>query len=62
MAKDHVSEQDLVKGYKHIVIRKGYLGGKPALLEKRISVLQILEGLAEGMTYEDFSEAYDAAA
>lgn len=57
--EDKVSEKDLVKGYRHIVIRKGYVGGKPALLARRISVRQILEGLAEGMTYEDFFEAYE---
>ena len=60
--EEKVSKRDLVKGYGHIVIRKGYVGGKPALLERRISVRQILEGLSEGMTPNDFFDAYDIPA
>jgi|LakMenEpi03Aug12_release.lakeMendotaPanAssembly.Ray.scaffolds.fasta_scaffold3318780_1 uncharacterized protein (DUF433 family) len=53
------TDQDLVPGFKNIVIRQGYMGGKPALLGKRISVAQILEGLSEGASHQDLIEAYD---
>ena len=41
------------------VIRKGYMGGKPALLGKRIAVAQILEALSEGASHEDLIQAYE---
>jgi uncharacterized protein (DUF433 family) len=50
---------DLVPGFKCVVIRKGYMGGKPALLGKRISVSQILEALSEGASHEDLIDAYE---
>ena len=49
---------DLVKGYRYIVIRDGYMGGKPALLERRIAVNQILEALSQGMTFQEIWNAY----
>ena len=51
--KSGPSESDLIKGYKHIVIRNGYMGGKPALLERRIAINQILEALSQGMTTQE---------
>jgi uncharacterized protein (DUF433 family) len=53
------TRQDLVPGFKCIVIRNGYMGGKPALLGKRIAVAQILEALSEGASHEDLIEAYE---
>ena len=52
------TDKDLVKGYQHIVVREGYMGGKPALKERRISVSQILDGLAGGMTVQEIWETY----
>ena len=42
------TEKDLVPRFQCIVIRPGYVGGKPALLGKRISVAQIFEALSDG--------------
>lgn len=53
------TDQDLVPGFKCVVIRKGYMGGKPALLGKRIAVAQILEALSEGASHGDLIEAYE---
>lgn len=50
--------EDLVSGFKHIVMRDGYMGGKPALMERRISVSQILEALAGGMTMQEIWNMY----
>ena len=52
------TSNDLVKGYKHIVLRTGYMGGKPALKERRISVSQILDALAGGMTIAEIWDMY----
>ena len=53
------TELDLVPGFKCIVIRKGYMGGKPALFGKRIAVSQILEALSQGANHEDLIDAYE---
>jgi uncharacterized protein (DUF433 family) len=53
------TKQDLVQGFNCIVIRKGYMAGKPALLGKRIAVAQILEALSEGASHEDLIDAYN---
>ena len=52
------TEEDLINGFKHIVMRDGYMGGKPALMERRISVSQILEALAGGMTMQEIRNMY----
>jgi uncharacterized protein (DUF433 family) len=53
------TEKDLVPGFQCIVIRPSYVGGKPALLGKRISVAQIFEALSEGATHEELIELYE---
>jgi uncharacterized protein (DUF433 family) len=35
------------------------VGGKPALLGKRIAVAQILEALSEGASHKDLIDAYE---
>ena len=55
---EQITESDLVKGYKYIVMNSDYLGGRPALLGRRVSVDQILHWLAEGMTPDDIVELY----
>ena len=57
--KERPTEKDLVPGYKCIVVCIGYLGGRPALLGKRMSVQQILENLANGMTREEFQDLFE---
>ena len=59
--KSGPSAADLVNGYNHIVVRDGYMGGKPALIERRISVSQILEALAGGMTIPEIWEMYNVS-
>ena len=54
-----VTQADLVPGFKHIVIAEGYLGGRPAVLGRRISVDQILHWLGEGMSAEDIETLYE---
>ncbi len=55
------TEADLVEGFHHIVIREGYMGGKPSLKERRISVSQILEALSGGMTSKEIFESYNVS-
>ena len=54
-----VSEEDLVPGFQHIVVAAGYLGGRPALLGRRISVDQILHWLGEGLSVEEIHDLYE---
>ena len=60
-ASDHSrpTERDLVSGFGCIVRRSEYLGGRPALLGKRISVVQILELLSGGASREELRDAYE---
>lgn len=45
-------------GYKWIVYHPDLLGGQPAVKDMRISVSQVLECLAMGMTAKDLAEDY----
>ncbi len=60
--KSGPTEADLIKGYEHIVIRDGYMGGKPALLEKRIAINLILEALSQGMSIQEVWDTYSVPA
>jgi uncharacterized protein (DUF433 family) len=52
------TEANLVDGFKWIVVMPGYLGGRPAIYGKRMSVEQILVLLANGATAEELQEHY----
>jgi uncharacterized protein (DUF433 family) len=43
-----IGKESLVSGYHWIVIHPDYLGGRPSILGKRISVAMILEDLSAG--------------
>jgi uncharacterized protein (DUF433 family) len=45
-------------GYRWIVHHPDLLGGQPAVKDMRISVAQVLECLAMGMTAKDLTEDY----
>ena len=53
------TEVHLVSGFKWIVIMPGYLGGRPAIYGKRMSVEQVLQLLAEGTTADELKEHYE---
>lgn len=55
---DYISKKSLVKGFKHIVVDPEYMGGVPALLERRVTVATILENIGNGMSVEDVSTSY----
>lgn len=46
------------KNYKYLVKDPALLGGSLAVRGTRLPVWQILEGLANGMTLQDFEEAF----
>ena len=46
------------KNYKYLVKDPALLGGSLAIRGTRLPVWQILEGLSNGMTYEDFEECF----
>jgi uncharacterized protein (DUF433 family) len=54
-----VGTESLVQGFKWIVIHPRYVGGKAAILGKRITVAQILEDFAAGWTEEDYETEFD---
>ena len=53
------TEANLVSGFKWIVVMQGYLGGRPAIYGKRMSVEQVLLLLANGATPEELKEHYE---
>ena len=53
------TEAHLVNGFKWIVVMSGYLGGRPAICGKRMSVEQVLGLLANGATAEELLEHYE---
>ncbi len=48
-----------VDGFKWIVMMPGYLGGRPAIYGKRMSVEQVLVLLANGTTPQELKEHYE---
>jgi uncharacterized protein (DUF433 family) len=54
-----ISEKDLIPGYKWIVLAKGFMGGNPAILGKRISVDLILTFVSQGMTLSEIATEYE---
>ena len=56
---DRISEADLLAGFKHLVKNSDYMGGHVSLLEKRISVSQILEELGYGLTPSQLAQTYN---
>lgn len=55
MAKEEIKT---LPGYQWIVYHPDLLGGQPAVKNMRISVAQVLECLALGMTAKDLAEDY----
>jgi uncharacterized protein (DUF433 family) len=53
------TEANLVDGFKWIVVMPGYLGGRPAIYGKRMSVEQVLVLLANGATPEELKVHYE---
>ena len=53
------AEAALVSGFKWIVVMQDYLGGRPAIFGKRLSVEQVLLLLANGATPEELKEHYE---
>ncbi len=54
-----IKENDILPGYKWIVVAKGYLGGHPSIYKKRTSIDLILKFLAQGMTPDEISADYE---
>ena len=54
-----VGSESLVPGYKWIVINQEYLGGRPSVLGKRMSVAMILEDMSKGWTIDDMVREFD---
>lgn len=52
------TSQHLVSGYNWIVVNPNLLGGAPTVKGTRISVAQVLELLAAGMTTEELVQDY----
>ena len=58
MNKDKISNENLITGYRHLVRDNDYLGGRVGFLERRITVAQVLEELANGITVDELSTMY----
>jgi uncharacterized protein (DUF433 family) len=58
MTNERIGPESLVPGYQHIVQDTDYLGGQPALLDRRLSVAQILEELSYGISIAELRDLY----
>ena len=47
-----------LNGYEHLTVDPNYMGGRPAVIGRRITVEQILEGIAQGLTADDYERHY----
>ena len=53
-----IDTRSLVSGFKHLVKDADYLGGDVAFIERRLSVAQLLDEMANGISMEELSEMY----
>ncbi len=56
---EQISRDSIVRGYKWVCIHPGYMGGKPALFGKRVSVDFILMSIAGGLSLEELVTDYN---
>ncbi len=56
---DQISRDTIVSGYKWVCIHPGYMGGKPAIFGKRVSVDFILNSIAGGLSVDDLATDYN---
>lgn len=56
---DQISRDSIVSGYKWVCIHPGYMGGKPALFGKRVSVDFILTSIAGGLSLDELATDYN---
>ncbi len=56
--KRRVGPASLIPGYRYIVKDAEYLGGIAAFADRRLSVAQLLEEMANGIPLEELAEMY----
>ena len=53
-----INSSSLLTGFNHLVKDADYLGGDVAFIERRLSVAQLLDEMANGISMEELSEMY----
>ena len=56
---DLITRDSIVQGYKWVCIHPGYMGGRPALFGKRVSIDFILKSIAGGLSLDELAADYN---